>query len=374
MILHIMYDEKIISRTISDFETALPGGNKFIVIIARNAKPKYVLDEEPYIIKTRYGNHVFWNAVGDVSSYDYIILHNLGLPSVRFVSKINHPRIVWSAWGADLYGGYLTHRGYKTDYDENLTKTFSKPTTFSFNNLYNYFFQRYYNRKRIKVLKKITYISTIDDEIALLKKYYPEAEHIQKKHFFNYTVDNIFSPNQLDNKNFGNSIMVGNSASLNGNHIEIFSILSKLDLKGRDILAPLSYGNAKYRDFIIDKGTALFGDLFVPIKEFLPLAIYVDTMQKARTFIYGNYRQEGMGNIVMALCWGGTVFMHPSNALLSHFKKMGCLVFSTFELSDKLHYELSEEEKNKNKEIILKYYCKERLINIIRERFGSNSY
>ena len=55
-------------------------------------------------------------------------------------------------------------------------------------------------------------------------------------------------------------------------------------------------------------------------------------------------------------------------------KKMGCTVFSTYELPDKLHYELSEEEKKKNKDIILKYYNKERLINVIRERFGSNSY
>lgn len=374
MILHIMYDEKIISRTISDFETALPGGNKFIVILARNAKPKYVLDDEPYIIKTRYGNNEFWKAVGDVSSYDYIILHNLGSPSFRFVLKINHPRIVWSAWGVDLYGWYLIPRGYKIAYDENLTKACSKSSSFSFKDICNYLFKKYYNKKRIEVLKKIAYISTIDDEITLLKKYYPEAHHIEKKHFFNYAVDEIFSPEQLDNKNIGNSIMVGNSASLNGNHIEIFNILSKLELNGREILCPLSYGNEKYRDVIIDKGKFLYGDLFVPITEFMPLALYIDTMQKARTFIYGNYRQEAMGNIVMALCWGGAVFMHPSNALLSHFKKMGCTVFSTSELADKLHYELSEEEKRKNKEIILKYYNKERLINIIKERFGSNSY
>ena len=168
--------------------------------------------------------------------------------------------------------------------------------------------------------------------------------------------------------------MIGNSASLNGNHDEVFLQLSKLDLRGRKIIVPLSYGNMKLKDYLIEKGNNIFGSSFVPLTEFMPLDNYIDTMQHARTYIYGNYRQEGFGNIVMALCWGGVVFLHPNNALLSYFKDLGCILFSTKELPEKIHYVLSENEKSINKEIILKTYCKKRLLDIIVDNFGPDTY
>lgn len=365
-----MYDEKIISRVINNFETALPNSNKFIIIIARNAKPKYVLDNKPYIVKTNYGSHEFWNAVGDVSNYKNIIIHNLGTPSVRFISKINHPRITWLSWGADLYGGFLTPKGFIAAYDESLVRSFSKSKQIFPLRIINHFSKRYYYKKRIDAIKKISSVSLMNEEFGLLKKYYPEANHLKQFSFFYYAVDDLIKPAYLDCMCDGDDIMVGHSASLNGNHMEVFNLLSSLNLQGRNLLVPLSYGNMAYKEYLIDNGKRLFGESFVPITEFLPLEKYIETMRSARTYIYGQYRQEAWGNIVMALCWGAAIFFHPSNPLCSYLKELGCTVFSTKELPKKLHYIMTDEEKTKNKSIMLKTFSKDRLFENICNYFG----
>ena len=46
----------------------------------------------------------------------------------------------------------------------------------------------------------------------------------------------------------GRNILLGNSASDTNNHLDAFEALRKLDLDGRKIITPLSYGNANYRN------------------------------------------------------------------------------------------------------------------------------
>ena len=176
----------------------------------------------------------------------------------------------------------------------------------------------------------------------------------------------------MKNQKLGNDIIVGNSASFNGNHEEVFQHLASMPLCGRKIKVPLSYGKASVVEYVKEKGQELLGDCFIPVLNYMSLEEYNRFLCSSRTYIYGNYRQEAFGNIVVALFLGGAVFLHPSNVLLKEFKSMGCICFSTEELTEKIHYYLTDEERKNNREILLRHYDSHRLLEIIKKEFATS--
>lgn len=373
MNLHIMQDEKVISRTIEYFNEALPGQNKYIVLIPKaDYECIYVKNEAECIYKEVYNTKHFWQTIGDVSQYNYIILHSLDKNKIRFVRRTTHPRMAWIIWGADLYFRLLRPKGYKLFYDERIIRnTFQlgySPLKRILANLKQYFIYR----NTFKAAKKMRYLLGLQGDYDLLVKYYPYLKLIERKDFFYYPLDDIIPKALLENQNIGNDIIVGNSGSIYGNHEEVFKQLSNINIGDRKVKVPLSYGNSSVINYLKAKGELLLGDCFVPILDFMPLDEYIRFLCSAKTYIYGNYRQEAVGNIVVALYLGGAVFLHPSNVLLKEYRNMGCICFSTEELVEKINYRLTDEEKKKNMEIMQMHYNHDRLLNIIRTEFASN--
>ena len=373
MNLHIMQDEKVISRTIDYFTEALPDQNKFIILIPKaEYECIHVIKEGVNIYKVVYGTKHFWQTVGDVTQYNYIILHYLDNNKISFARKISHPRIVWIIWGADLYFRLLRPKGYRLFYDKSIIKKTFQVDYSPFKRILANLKQRFIYRQTFKAVRKVRCFFCLQGDYDLLVKYYPCLGTIERKDFFYYPLDDIIPNTLMENPNLGNDIIVGNSGSISGNHEEVFLQLSRINTGGRKIKVPLSYGASSVIKYIINNGELLLGERFVPILDFMPLDDYNKFLCSARTYIYGNYRQEAVGNIVVALYLGGAVFLHPSNVLLKEYKDMGCICFSTEELAEKINYHLTDEEKKKNRDIMQKKYNRERLLNIIRTEFASN--
>ena len=109
---------------------------------------------------------------------------------------------------------------------------------------------------------------------------------------------------------------------------------------------------------------------FKVVKNFLLLDDYNQLLLSANIFIYGNWRQEAVGNILIALYLGGKVFLDKRNPLLNFYKSLGLTLFDIEELSDEhLNSKLSSETINDNRKILKQFYSKERLISLIRENF-----
>lgn len=366
MILHIMFDEKIVSRTIDIFEEALPKNNIYIVIYSEGKK-QYVFSDLPNVHRLRYDTKNFWDAIGEISSYSYIVIHYLMGASIKFVNKINHPRIVWVAWGADMYGGLLRFKGYRLYYDERLIRSINNRGKSLFTIIYS-FFARYFNYFRTrKAINKISFICGEKGDYLIFKRYFPSSS-IRYKNFFYYPIDGMI-PSGMQSQ-LGNNIIVGHSASSYDNQEEVLLTLSKIDLDGRTVIAPLGYGNRYIREHVVNIGTKLLSDSFIPLKEFIELDEYNKILFGARTFIYGNYRQEAFGNILVALYIGGAVFLHPSNVLLHSFKEKGVILYSTEELPSKIHYVLTDEEKNNNRRIIWDNFNHQKQLSLIRNNFS----
>ena len=102
----------------------------------------------------------------------------------------------------------------------------------------------------------------------------------------------------------------------------------------------------------------------------MPLDEYNRLLLTVRTFIFGSYRQQAMGNIIVALYLGATVFLDKRNTIMSRLQEMGCVFFSIDELEKRIDYRLSEAEIEQNRMQLRKCFSKEMQIRYIKEYFS----
>lgn len=161
----------------------------------------------------------------------------------------------------------------------------------------------------------------------------------------------------------GQNILLGNSASETNNHLEMFGILSKHDLKSRKVIVPLSYGNSEYRLNIIDAGKRVLRDAFVPLVDYMPLNEYSSIMASCSVVIMNHLRQQALGNIGTALYQGAHVFLDPSNPAYQFFKEKKAVVHSTQNLlSDSLPLTgLNDEEISQNRAVLESFWGQEQV-------------
>lgn len=371
MRLHILPDEKIIDRTIDIFEHVYPKDNKYIILLS-NDKCMHVKVQQDNVVAVEYGSDSFWKEVGCVEAYESIIIHYLSYSAADFVCKIKHNNIYWIEWGGDLYNNLLYHRGYKL---------YSNPLL-----IYYYLYGNVFKACAHLLLRKFSTNKTILDAISRIKffvpdsmydeyplflHYYPQFSHLQYKNFFYYPIDQVISEKLHNKRCCGLNIIVGNSCSFSGNHFEIIKILSKYKVFNRKIIFPISYaGNMRYRKKLLSYGKKMLGNSFSPITDFMSLDDYNGTILSASIFIYNNYRQEAVGNILVALYFGGKVFLSENNPLLYFYKSKGIIIFSISQINEEmLSSNLDEQSQNKNREIITNTYSTEQLYDLVRHNF-----
>lgn len=365
--LHLMYDEKVISRTIHYFDLALPDCNKYVILVKKQgALTNHVKIKAPNVHYLVYNSRTFWKIVGNVEQYNNIIFHYLGNEMVDFTLKLQKTdNLVWIVWGGDLYNNILAYRGYELYSDPNIVRYGRLARFFPYLKKIK---DWYLLKKRERAIIRIPYICIEKDTFNLLLAYYPQFYHLKHRDFFYYPVDDMVSQDLINSVSLGENIFVGNSASYTNNHLSVFRKLEKYDLGNKKVYVPLSYGNAQ--SIVMEQGGKLLKRNFCPLTKFLSLQEYNKLMLSAGTFIYGNYRSEAFGNIIVALYIGAVVVLDSRNPLLKELKEKGFVLFSMDDLDSIIGYQLSCDEKIKNRTLINRLYSKARLIEVIRESFG----
>ncbi len=374
MKLHIIYNEKVTQRTISVFEEVFPHQNRFIVM---NKKGVTSFDTSSYhsdiVFIDAYSKKELLKAIGDTSVYQHIIFHFLNDYEAKTLAKLSHPSIFWIEWGGDLYVNLLRPRGFKLFEDESLFFKYTRPHIPVYLSKILYWVKRKKVQHIIlKFVRNIKYFvpDSMPGEYNMLLSYYPELSHLQYKHFFYYPID-VIIPNK-DLTSTGNSIMINHCASISGNHTGVLKKLSELQLDQRRIIIPASYGNQLYASYLEELGNTLFNNNLVMIKEFMPLSKYNDLLCDCNVFIYGHYRQEAVGNILVALYIGGKVFLYERNPLFGFYKSLGLHIFSIDGdlCNESIDSKLSSDEIIENKKILDNYYSLEKLKFYVKESFS----
>ncbi len=299
----------------------------------------------------------------DLAWCDCLIVHFLDVHAAKMI--LNAPArvaVVWSGWGGDYYDlpfgsqrrflsketkalvGQL--RASETAHLDVPRRILHRARRFkeSFSGL----------RLRTKAIGSVDFFSApIDDEYELVKtavgrKFragYVQLNYASVEHTF------IHGPAAVT----GNDILVGNSATPTNNHSDVLRQLANLDLAGRKIIAPLSYGYPDYRDAIVRYGKEVLGARFQAIVDFIPLEAYNAMIANCSTVIMGHRRQQALGNICTLLYKGAKVFLSEQNVVYQFLKSRGAVVYGLRDL-DALGggglEPLTEEQKRTNREVL----------------------
>lgn len=123
------------------------------------------------------------------------------------------------------------------------------------------------------------------------------------------------------------NILLGNSATVENNHISTLNVLSKYKNDNIKIYCPLSYGNKEYGNKVIQYGKQIFGDKFIPLVDFMPYDEYAKLLNNCDVALFNMERQQALGNIFIMFALGKKVFLNKNNPAHKYFSSINVKTF-----------------------------------------------
>lgn len=265
------------------------------------------------LIKTNvsfYGSYV--SLIKSISNTtDSVILHELTtnrLVTHLFINPKLSRRCSWVIWGGDLY-----HYAF-------LRCDFSSLRRL----VINYVIRRF-------VIKQFKQIIGLRQDFDLAKAMYNLDENFLLAFYPVKYRDNLFFK-QGTQKGLP-KIMVGHSASISNNHSAIFKVLKAKHNRDFYVICPLSYGDFRYRESILAEGILNFGDYFLPILDHMDPLAYQKLIGAVDVLIFDARRQQGIGNLTLAIRSLKKIYMRPEATPFQWFKDSGVVLSSVHDLS-----------------------------------------
>ena len=404
MILHLANDEKIIGRTVEIFEEVFPFSNLWVITNRARKKDLSVIQPTPKTEHLLLGRKEFLKDIkGNISavmtrcgefkgslenslaensllgSRVNIVIHLLNPRKISIVKQIQkalpatcNVKIYWIIWGLDLYNKLLAPAGFEMfTQDNRYSAILDKGLGF-----FNRIGATREAKSTVKFIEQsVDYIvtDTTESDYSQLVKYYPQLVAKPWKDFFYYPIDTILGElyyRPLPDNSCKETVMVGNSASRTNNHKYLLALLSQFDLRGKKVVVPLSYsGRKKYVNEVIAYGKKEV-EGFVPLMKFMLLDEYNKLQSSTAVALFGNLRQEAIGNIMIALYMGAKVFLFDSNPVYEWAAKHNFKVYPMSALSQmELDTLLPAEDAEHNRSVLRDLYSKRRMIQLIKELF-----
>ncbi len=360
-LLHIVKDEKFIDGAFSLFETDDRVDNTYIIVGEKQ--------DLKYVKCTRIQFVPVEKLFSYIHKFNVILIHSLPVLPLHLLPKISEDiKIVWFAWGYDIY---------KKPYDiiplellGNETKRNTAWERLKIRLHCSYYTKKSYVRKHLKsALSRIDYFSGVFPyEMDLIKNNHPEFKAFPLD--FYYGAKDFFIPEQPATKiiHGKKNIIIGNSADITGNHLDVLKRMSTIDIdKDAKIIIPLSYGgSSSYIEKVERKAQALSPGNIYSLRSFLPIDEYLGLISNCRTAVFAHERQQASDNIFMQMIYGARVYMSETSAAFSYLKSIGLKVYSLQNELDLFNEEMSDEDVLTNRKILSSLYSPSKLINRIQ--------
>ncbi|MCX7161726.1 MAG: TDP-N-acetylfucosamine:lipid II N-acetylfucosaminyltransferase [Rhodocyclales bacterium] len=334
-IAHIILDEKFIDMAYREFEAVAPGKN-ILVMLGRPRPLRHVRSTDIMFLSVRRARHLVQS-----EECGAVVFHSLAdemLPLIRHIPPAK--KVIWLGWGYDYYGRLLAGaypEGLLLPLSRQLLENAPRPGRVR---ALASACERWINlalgnsvRYHSTLLRRVDYFApVIDSEYRLACQLNPWFRPACAS--WNYgTVESDMGGAQPTEDPLGGNILIGNSATIENNHLEIFELLLRhVDLSGRQIIVPLSYGDDWYRDRIVASGQHLFGDRFVPLTSFMDRQAYVEVLHGCGHVFMNHLRQQALGNICIMMLKGARIYMNPLSPLYSWLTDKGGVISSVAEL------------------------------------------
>lgn len=355
--IHVVFDDKFIDGAISLFETDKRVANTYI-IIGEKKEFKYIKYSNIHFVTLE-------NAAEYINCYDVAVIHSLPAIPFEVLENIEKKvKVVWYAWGFDIY-----QKPYDIIPIELLgpeTKKFTRYDRFRDSIRRNSIRRTLYVKKHIKkALGRIDYFSGVFPyEIELIRKFHPEFKATPLD--FYYGAKDFFIPEHPDKEvRFGKkNIIIGNSANITGNHLDVLKALSNIEIdKEAKLIIPLSYnGRSYYVQRVECVANEMAPGQIVSLKSFLPLGEYLELISNCKIAIFAHERQQASDNIFMQLIYGARVYMSETSAAYAYLKKIGLKVYSLQSELSLFNEEMKYEDVMINREILSSLYSSSKLI------------
>lgn len=371
-VLHLLQDEKISNDIIKNF-ISFPNQIFIIFSAYENGDYRYVQNFSERVIKYNGKSLNELTRQYNSSSIIFHALHGRFVKLLQFFDK-KDIKVVWIPWGFDIYNlprtqkylfEKLTRKIYLSNFLRNISINEIKK---NLKNSLEFLFKEY------RVYNKIDFFcSYILEDYIFFSKYYPNKMKYAEVYFsdINQYLANITGQIDYTAKN----ILVGNSNTLECNHIDAFNIISKKGIdKSTNIIVPLNYGdNDFYKQSVIKEGQRLF-DNFVPLIDFMKRYDYITLIKSCSTGIFFHRRQQAMGNIIPMLYLGIRVYLNSDSPVLKYLRRNHIIVFD-LERDFPIYgnKQLLEHEKKRNQDILIKifgkYKVEETIKNILKSLY-----
>lgn len=358
-ILHLATDEKFVDQAYESFERVAQGANQ--VFVCGEEPLKYV-KLNPSLIVHRYSAGSDW-LVRRLAEFDFVIIHSLTDAWIRLVNKAPSSTIfVWIGWGFDYYDLI-----FLSEQDALLPETNKARDRYvrkkSIISSVRSLLSGWFYGNKVAALSRIRYFAPVlEEEFELVMN---RVSLDRKPEFISWNYGNL-EDNLIkgfeNSKISGTNILVGNSASSTNNHIDVFDSLKNASSAGRSIIVPLSYGDLRYRDVVVEAGHQRFGDGFKPLIDFMPIEDYLSVIKSCGFVIMNHVRQQALGNIVIMLYLGAKVFLREENPVYRFLKRQGAHVYSIQELDaapGMLDVGLDAVQQEVNREIVSRRWSRE---------------
>lgn len=348
MILHLLFDDKFSDYVIEQFAAKDMQSDFVLVSYTRDTKHLKNVDAVRFVNPNVSSE---WEQLlTGINNYSSVIFHGLfHLWQKRLLdSWPKHVKIAWVCWGGELYG------------QPDIRTSFLKPLSKIAYRLHSL---RHLNEKiddifPKEILRKANYCLTIiEAEYEYAKQYLRTG--MQHLSYSYYSIDETLG-SLKDARCTGKNIFLGNSATIENNHLEIFLRLKSVGNGDKKVVVPLSYGSPWVCNMCLKVGRILFGTNFKPLLEFMSREEYNATMLNCAVMIQPHLREQAHGNIITGLWLGMRVYLCERGIDYQHFKKMGVLVFCVekdlCKDNPNAFKPLSEEDVLYNRQLLLQHY------------------
>ncbi len=373
MNIHFLPDNGFMDAFIENFEKVY-GHEDNIYLIVSGLTPwslpikKRVKNNK--VITLKYNSAEFKKLTVHKSVQVNLFIHYLTNEACNFINTYvrSNYKVFWMFWGADMF---MPVRYFKTKIYDEISIEYLK---------HNHTFVKTGNKfyDAIKAIKRSEYFSLIDIielrnrqkaisrvdvfchynkyDYILLKTLY-NTKAIFKEFFyyeFDYSSldiilnkssqDRLRQEIKLKNKL---TIVLGNSASLSNNHISIIKLLASYDSSKFQVVCPLSYGDAKYGNYVAEYGRKVLGNNFIILDKYLPKEDYLNFLNITDYGFYNHCRTEAAGNVFLMLTLNKKVFLNSNSNLLHYLKDNQVSIFDIASgLSDDISTSIADNDRH----------------------------
>jgi dTDP-N-acetylfucosamine:lipid II N-acetylfucosaminyltransferase len=363
--IHLVDDEKFIKYAHQSFSKLEQVDNDFICV--SNANKFSHIDFNCELLNNSFLKEE--DFIKRLNNSDLLIIHFLDTKYYDLLSNKNLiAKILWIGWGGDYYWMIDTLKGFNVykPYTQELKHKYSIMAHF---NYFTNILKDILKRKKTKIINRIDYFAPVlIDDYELIIKNNPSF----KPQYFSWNYGNLednYIKGLEDFKVSGSDILIGNSATITNNHLDILQNLKTVRFGNNKIIIPLNYGDLNYGNLVSVKAKALFGSRVEIIDDYLTYDKYLNLVKNCNTVFMGHIRQQALGNIITLLYFGSKIFFFKESVTYLFLIKSNIKVYLIDDFvkePENFNFNFSEEELTLQRSNLIKIWGRE--INMLKTK------